>query len=47
MEHRNQVPNLTPKARAAKRRSLIASIFLTIVLVGCVVLTILKWKYFR
>ena len=47
MEHRNQVPNLTPRARAAKRRSLIASIVLTLILVGCVVLTIVKWKYFR
>ena len=47
MEHRNQVPNRSPRAKAAKRRSLIASGVLSLVLVACIVLTIVKWRYFR
>lgn len=44
MEHKNQVPNLTPRQKAAKRRELIASIALYAILIACVVLTIVRWR---
>ena len=46
MEHKNQVPNLSPKAKTAKRRSLIASIVLFLVVLGCIAITILP-RYYR
>lgn len=47
MEHRNQVPNLSSRAKAARRRERIASFFLYAILLGCIVLTIYRWQYFR
>jgi hypothetical protein len=47
MEHKNQVPNLTPSAKAKRRRERIASVFLFVVLVGCIVLTVVRWRHFR
>lgn len=47
MEHKNQVPNLTPRAKSARRRDLIASIALFSILIGCIVLTVVRWRYFR
>jgi len=47
MEHKNQVLPLTPRARAARRRDRIASVVLFVVLLGCIVLTIVRWRYFR
>jgi hypothetical protein len=46
MEHKNQVPNLTPKAKAARRRSVIWSVVLFLVVVGCIIITILP-RYYR
>lgn len=43
MANRNQVPHLTPRAKAAKRRSLLASVFLSVVLLSCVGLTAWIW----
>jgi hypothetical protein len=43
MASRNQVPNLTPRARAARRRSWIASFALAFVLLAGLALTIYVW----
>jgi hypothetical protein len=41
----NQVPHLTPKAKAARLRSRIASVVLFLVIVGCVLVTVLPRLY--
>ena len=43
MKHRNQVPPLTPRAKAAKRRDRIAGIALFVVAIGCVAVTLYAW----
>lgn len=43
MNHRNQVPHLTPRMKAAKRRERIAGFFLFAVAVGCVAVTAYAW----
>jgi hypothetical protein len=43
MKHRNQVPPLTTRAKAAKRRDRIAGIVLFIVAVACIALTAYAW----
>ena len=45
MEYKNQIPNLSPKAKAARRRSLIASIVLFLVVLGCIAITIVPRFY--
>lgn len=47
MEYKNRVPSPSPKAIAAKRRELIASIFLGIVIVSAVGLTVVLFRYFH
>jgi hypothetical protein len=46
MEHKNQIPNLSPKAKAARRRSVIWSIILFLVVLGCIAITIVP-RYYR
>ena len=43
MAYKNQVPNLTPRAKAARRRSLIASAVLFAVAATAIGLTIFVW----
>ena len=43
MAYKNQVPNLTPRGKAARRRSWIASGALFVVTVACVALTAYVW----
>ncbi len=40
MAHRDEIPNLTPRAKAARRREWIASAVLFLVVVGCIVVTV-------
>jgi hypothetical protein len=45
MAYKNQVPNLTPRGKAAKRRDLIATVALAAVALGCIVLTGAIWLF--
>ena len=40
MIHTNQVPHLTSRAKAARRRERIASVVLFLVVVACIALTV-------
>lgn len=40
MAHKDEIPYLTPRARATRRRELIASAVLFLVIVGCIVVTV-------
>lgn len=41
MTHTNQVPHLTQRAKAARRRERLASFILLLVVVGCIAVTVL------
>ena len=43
MAYKNQVPNPSPRTKAAKRRDKIASVALFVVVLGCIVLTGAIW----
>jgi uncharacterized membrane protein YdbT with pleckstrin-like domain len=43
MASRNQVPNLTPRGKAARRRSWAWSAVLFVVVLACVALTVFVW----
>lgn len=43
MAYKNQVPNLTPRGKAARRRSWAASAALFVVAAACIVLTGYIW----
>ncbi len=45
MEFKNRVPNPTPRAIAKKRRELMSSIFLGVVILAVVALTVAVFHY--
>ena len=44
MEHKNQVPNPTPRAKAKKRAEFMASVFLAVVIISVIALAIVVWR---
>ena len=43
MTNRNQVPHLSPRAKAAKRRERIGRFFVFAVALGCIAVTAFAW----